>query len=87
MKVLKKVYIKPQIVMENFEMSDFIAGNCTIDVGFGDSGSNICTYPDPEFGGALTLFNVVGVCDTVWIEGNDKGCYHIPDGGVGYFGS
>ncbi|MGN0334823.1 MAG: hypothetical protein ACI4DV_04060 [Lachnospiraceae bacterium] len=75
--------------MENFEMSDFIAGNCQIDVGFGDSGSNICTIPDPDFGGALTLFNVQGICDTVWIDGDDddRGCYHIPDGGVGYFGS
>lgn len=85
---MKKLYSKPEIIIESFEISEFIAGNCDIDVGFGDVGSiKICTYKDPAFGGALTLFNSQGICDMIWEEGNDQGCYNIPMDGNRYFGS
>ena len=75
---MKKVYKKPYACMEVFEMSDFIAGNCTIDVGFGDTGATkLCSIPDPDFGDmGEMLFN-----------NYDTGCYDIPVGGQGYFGS
>ena len=47
-----------------------------------------CTYADPDFGGAIIYFNSGNeACVSKWDDGDDKGCYHIPDGGQGYFGS
>lgn len=86
---MKKSYSKPKIFIESFEISEFIAGDCTIDVGFGDSNMiKQCTYADPDFGGAVIYFNSGNeACVSKWDDGDDKGCYHIPDGGQGYFGS
>lgn len=88
---MKKSYEKPYVCMETFEVSDFIAGNCQQDVGFGDYGSaNPCaTTSFPGFPG-FKVFNDLSVCDWLYddIPNNDKGCYDIPDGnGYGYFGS
>lgn len=88
---MKKSYEKPYICMEIFEVSDFIAGNCQQDVGFGDYGSvNPCaTTSFPGFPG-FKVFNDPSVCKWMYddIPNNDKGCYDIPDGnGYGYFGS
>lgn len=83
---MKKLYSKPKVVVESFEVSEFIAGNCTNDVGFGDTGaSKMCSILDTDTG--FTVFNSYSVCETLWKDGDDKGCYHIPDGGYGYFGS
>lgn len=86
---MKKEYKKPIVHFENLVVSEFIAGSCRIDVGFGDTGSiyKTCGYEDPSFGGAVTIFNDYDTCDTLWAEFGDGGCYHIPDGGHGYFGS
>lgn len=84
---MKKVYEKPYACMESFEVSDFIAGNCAIDIGFGDMGtSKPCSMPDPDFP-SEQLFNDYGTCSLLWDDGTDKGCYHIPVNGHGYFGS
>lgn len=84
---MKKVYKKPYACMEVFEVSDFIAGNCALDVGFGDLGATKpCAIPDPDFGIEM-LFNDLSVCTLTWDENYDTGCYHIPEGGHGYFGS
>ena len=83
---MKKEYSKPIVVVESFEISEFVAGDCTKDVGFGDTGaSKMCSILDIDTG--YTVFNSYGVCESLWEDGDDKGCYHIPDGGVGYFGS
>lgn len=87
---MKKQYIKPMIKIESLVVSEFIAGNCIIDVGFGDTGaSNPCGYKDPAFGESYILFNNRPTCTALWREPGDPdpGCYHIPDGGYGYFGS
>ena len=86
---MKKSYEKPYACMEVFEVSDFIAGNCTIDVGFGDTGATkLCSIPDPDFGDmGEMLFNNYDVCTLIWDENYDTGCYDIPVGGQGYFGS
>ena len=95
---MKKSYEKPYVCMETFEVSDFIAGNCQQDVGFGDYGSaNPCaTTSFPGFPGfkvgfpGFKVFNDPSVCEWMYddIPNNDKGCYDIPDGnGYGYFGS
>lgn len=87
---MKKEYVKPMAVIEIFTISEFIAGNCEIDVGFGESGSGkSCGYSHPAFGGALKLFNDTETCDMFWefAPENDGGCYHIPKDGHGYFGS
>ena len=86
---MKKTYIKPYICIEAFEVSEFIAGDCAIDVGFGDVGaSKTCSILDPDFGEfGETLFNDYETCSLLWDDGTDKGCYHIPVNGHGYFGS
>lgn len=84
---VKKVYSKPQVIIESFVVSDFVAGNCVLDVGFGDTGaSKSCSIDAPGFPGER-LFNDYTTCTLLWDDGEDKGCYDIPDGGVGYFGS
>lgn len=84
---MKKTYVKPSAVCESFSVSEFIAGNCAQDVGFGDIGAvKLCSIPDPDFEGE-TLFNDYTVCSLLWKDEHDQGCYHIPDGGYGYFGS
>lgn len=87
---MKKTYVKPSAVCESFSVSEFIAGNCANDVGFGDYGStNPCfTTSFPGFPG-FKVFNDLSVCEWLWddVPHNDTGCYHIPDGGYGYFGS
>lgn len=86
---MKNLYKKPIVIIESFEISEFIAGNCTIDVGFGESGTiNPCTYADPDLGGTRIYFNSGNnACISKWDDGDDKGCYHLPDAGQGYFGS
>lgn len=86
---MKKVYKKPYACMEVFEVSDFIAGNCALDVGFGDYGSAKPCSSDIEGFPGLKVFNDVSVCDWLWddVAGGDGGCYNIPQGGHGYFGS
>lgn len=86
---MKKVYEKPYACMETFEVSDFIAGNCEKDVGFGDYGSsNPCATNFPGFSG-FKVFNDISVCEWLWddVPHDDTGCYDIPQGGYGYFGS
>ena len=86
---MKKQYEKPMVIVENFVLSDAVAGSCKIDVGFGDGGvgaANTCGYPDPDYG--IMLFNDIhGPCEAQWDDGDDKGCYHIPVDGAQYFGS
>ena len=64
--------------------------SCQQDVGFGDYGSAkpCATTSFPGFSG-FKVFNDLSVCDWLYddIPNHDKGCYDIPDGGYGYFGS
>lgn len=86
---MKKIYKKSYACVESFEMSEFIAGNCEIDVGFGDTGSaNPCSMSDPDIP-EDRLFNDYTTCTMLWDdpENTDKGCVHIPQNGHGYFGS
>lgn len=76
---MKKLYKKPEIFIESFKVSEFIAANCA---------TNQNALPleelDPskptEFGG-VTLFNVdgceYGQSDFTFAD-NDKPCYDIP---------
>lgn len=83
---MKKLYSKPSIIIENFEISEFIAGDCTQDVGFGDAGSTkLCQTLDKDSG--FYIFNVDGFCETLWEDGENKGCYHISENEQGYFAS
>lgn len=83
---MKKIYRKPEIFIENFEVSEFIAGNCSIDLGFAGNNPTCDPY---DFGG-INLFNHKG-CDInpeeAELEDNDKLCYHIYDDINKIFGS
>ena len=85
---MKKTYVKPQLWTEAFQPADAIAGNCKIEVGFGDGdafGTKICQYQD----GFLKLFALPSTCNDPWSDGNDnEPCYHTAGDVVGmYFGS
>ena len=83
---MKKIYRKPEIFIESFEVSEFIAGNCSIDLGFAGNNPTCAPY---DFGG-INLFNHKG-CDInpeeAELEDNDKLCYHIYDDINKIFGS
>ena len=83
---MKKIYRKPEIFIESFEVSEFIAGNCSIDLGFAGNNPTCAPY---DFGG-INLFNHKG-CDInpeeAELEDNDKLFYHIYDDINKIFGS
>ena len=59
---MKKVYEKPQVLVENFELSQYIA-SCAVVVNSGDTTSCSADY---EVGGlVLKLFAVTGTCDVL----------------------
>lgn len=86
---MNEIYEKPEIRFESFEISEFIAGTCTVDVGFGDVGAtNICSLYKPEWG--ETLFNDYSICTADIKPGDDDFdgiCYHGPNPNSSYFGS
>ena len=82
---MKKAYEKPQLFTELFQPADAIAGPCGTDVHFSEK---TCTLMDEDLG--LPMFTAEnGACESQWQENgsDDKGCYHIPVDGLGYFGS
>ena len=83
---MKKIYRKPEIFIENFEVSEFIAGNCSIDLGFAGNNPTCDPY---DFGG-INLFNHKG-CDInpedMDLGDNDELCYHEPLANNRIFGS
>ena len=86
---MRKVYKKPEMYIENFEVSEFIAGSCGIDLGFSaDKNTGSCKSYD--FGG-INLFGGQIGCGydyyTFDLNENDKPCYDIPTDFTRIFGS
>ena len=46
---MKKEYKQPLIYIESLVVSDFIAGPCSIDVGFSETTCKLSVQPDPDF--------------------------------------
>ena len=73
---MKKEYKKPLIYIESLVISEFIAGPCSIDVGFNETDCKLIVQPDPDMD-PITYFTV-GFCeqDPRPSAGNDGECYH-----------
>ncbi len=76
---MKKTYIKPEIVFENFSLSTNIAASCDFKTYTPNSGTCAYTYED-EFLGTINLFlSDVNACTTKEADGEYNGfCYHTP---------
>ncbi len=88
---MKKQYKKPLICIESLMVSEFIAGPCGIDVGFGEGNAN-CTLIDISANKPITLFIENSYCnqDPRPNESNDYVgiCYHGSNiDPTAYFGS
>ena len=71
---MKKLYTKPEIIFDSFELTESIAAGCTFIT------SNVspyaCAVLDKEFG--YTIFSDYAICDSTPPGGNDSICYHVP---------
>ncbi len=81
---MKKEYMKPMIVFENFKMNTSIAAECRYNVTSNDT--NSCGV-DPDIG--FKIF-AGGGCDYTpqdieKIVGEDAICYHVPTADVNVF--
>lgn len=88
---MKKQYKKPLIYIESLTLSEFIAGPCAIDVGFGEGNSN-CVLIDYAGAKPITYFVENSYCnqDPRPNESNDYTgiCYHSSsEDPTAYFGS
>lgn len=87
---MKKQYSKPGIIIEDFAMSQNIAGNC----GNQNGPDRKYTYADKyqcawDMGGGKTIFTATGICQKV-VGKNDKyeeECYNNPGGMYTIFNS
>ena len=85
---MKKDYVKPQIVIDNFMFNTNLAANCQK---IHNSTQNVCGITNDNFPGMI-LFSgdVASSCD---VEGdgsetdNDGFCYHVPEGAMQLFTS
>ncbi len=89
---MKKVYEKPQIVFESFEMSSSIAAGCEFtDV---NATQGVCAYLTRYGNRYVTIFTSdVGACHTteqgggVQEDGYNRICYHVPNDNNDLFNS
>lgn len=85
---MKKVYVKPQIVFENFALSTRIAGDCEEKTNLPSNDS--CGL---DFSGLKVFLDGMGGCtdikvDNVGGDGEFNGiCYHVPSGDNNLFNS
>lgn len=78
---MKKEYIKPKAYIEDFQITQFVAGDCIIKTK--TYHRNTCAV---DLGGVLgTVFVEKPTCQTV--SQDEKLCYHIAVNGDSYFGS
>ena len=73
---MKRTYMKPEIIFENFALTTNIAGDCEVKTSTPNSGSCPYTWED-EFG-SYSVFVDSSVCGNVVADGNDGICYHVP---------
>lgn len=69
---MKKVYIKPMIKIENFNLSESIALGCELK---SNHAQDVCAYDD---NGWMTFTSTISACKDVQIDQEDeKLCYHV----------
>ncbi len=73
---MKKIYVKPQIAYESFQLSTSIATGCALlSTGIAQY---ICPVEDAESGFLIFADSAASQCDTVPVGGNDSVCYDVP---------
>jgi len=82
--VLKKQYIKPDVVFEDFSLSTTIANGCETNITNATKG--VCGV---DFGGWFVFVSGVNECITQIEDGSmfDGLCYHVPNADNNVFGS
>ena len=89
---MKKTYMKPIIIIENFSLAQSIANGCKVDDSrhFGDPNmwsKTTCGWIAPEFGDIIFIKD--GICNNIVdpnVEINGV-CYNAPTAGTVVFGS
>ena len=78
---MKKKYVKPQIIIENFSLSETIAAGCEVKTNL--PSANTCGL---DFSGLSVFFDGMTGCSMITVSKNegdgqwDKICYHVPTG-------
>lgn len=87
---MKKAYMKPEIMFEDFTLSTNIAGTCEVDTNIQGMASTSCGL---DFSGLMVFLDGMGGCtdikvDNVGGDGEFNGiCYHVPSGDKNLFNS
>ncbi len=86
---MKKVYTKPEILFEDFSLSDSIAMGCAQKINSPHGWiANSCGY---EFAPGMKIFTEkVSGCDIKIVDGSDQFngiCYHVPTDANSLFNS
>lgn len=75
---MKKTYIKPEIMFEDFSLSNSITAGCEK---IALQAMDQCAYTVETDYGTFKVFTgeLVGICDTYKADGEYHGiCYHVP---------
>lgn len=73
--MMKKAYVKPEIMFEDFTLSTNIAGDCEVIINNSTRGD--CAYTLRT--GESVFTSNYGVCTTKEADGDYNGiCYHVP---------
>lgn len=75
---MKKTYAKPEIMFEDFSLSNAITAGCEK---IAQATENACAYIVSTNYGDFNVFTpeLIGVCDTTRADGDYNGiCYHVP---------
>ncbi len=75
---MKKLYSKPEIIFEDFTLSENIAGNCGTIVN--NSSENVCGYlADRDPTAQAVFMSTISGCVRFEDDGDYNGiCYHVP---------
>ena len=80
---MKKVYQEPQILIENFRLTDHIMAQCSFRVNLSDVVTTCFSEDISGGGGEIVFTTYIDYLCTVWsdTEGNYEGiCYNMPEG-------
>ena len=79
--MVKKRYVKPQMLIDSFEMSESIAAGCEL---ISNMAERICPVEIKEIG---LIYISDLTCDWTPPGGEDSICYHAPEDDNNVFGS
>lgn len=73
---MKKTYVKPNAILESFELSANIAGDCEFTT---NHQLNVCTYEIKSLGGNVFIDATTNCHDITAADGQYNGvCYQVP---------